>query len=98
MISFENGTKEEPKVHREKQRRGPSHKLLGCFSLSWFGVDFVGSTCCRISVDRCIQVLLSNFQGWFFVKLLIFLVIAILFTLLLGWIVMVWKNVALDAY
>ena len=98
MISFENGTKEEPKVHREEDNAGDLH------------INFWGAFRCRGLALISLVLLVAVFQ-WIVVfsyssfifqvlidreLLWIFLVIAILFTLLLGWIVMVWKNVALD--
>ena len=100
MISFENGTKEEPKVHREEDNAGDIH------------INFWGAFRCRGLALISLVLLVAVFQWIVFFSysstiislfkridrefVWIFLVIAILFTLLLGWIAMVWKNVALD--
>ena len=101
MISFENGTKEEIKVHREEDNAGDlrinfwdAFRCRGLALISLVLVVAVFQWIVVLSYTSTIVGLFSKIQReliW------VFLVIAILFTLLLGWIAMVWKRVALNA-
>ena len=95
MISFENGTKEEIKVHREEDNAGDlrinfwdAFRCRGLALISLVLVVAVFQWIVVLSYTSTIVGLFSKIQReliW------VFLVIAILFTLLLGWIAMVWK-------